>query len=168
MSETTFSTDPVAENPTTFVDYFGFQASERFYLPDGVQYIEFEIMNEGKKAQFQKLTQRDMVLERGSGNARVRVDPGQERHALIQSSVTGWNMYRGGKPQIFGQAALRDFLTLADPKIVEGLEKAIRKANPWLLAEMTVADIDKEIANLQEMRDVAAEREAGEGSSTSK
>ena len=89
---------------------------------------------------------------------------GSERHELIKACVVGWNLTRGGQPVPFNQVNLNDFLTLTDPTIVEGLEKAIRKANPWLLGEMSVADIDKEISNLQEMREVAAKREAGEAS----
>lgn len=149
-------------------DYFGFASSEKWYLPDGKQYFEFEVMNEGKKSKFQKKTQRDVVLERQSGNARMKMDAAQERHELIKESVIGWNLYRGGQAVPFTDRALNDWLSLTNPKLVEGLEKAIRKANPWLLAEMTVEDIDKEIENLQEMRKVAEERELGEGSSSSR
>ena len=149
------------------MDYFGFQANERFTLPDGQQYIEFSIMNEGAKARFQKLTTRDLIVQRG-GDARMKMDPAQERHELIRSSVTGWNLYRGGQPIPYSERNLKDFLELANPVLVEDLEKAIRKANPWLLAEMKVEDIDREIENLQEMRKVAEERERGEGSSSSR
>lgn len=149
-------------------DYFGFQHRERHYLPDGVSYFELEAMNEGMKSKFQKMTQRDLVLEKGSGNARMKVDPGAERHELIKASVKGWNLTRNGQLQPFGDAALRDFLTLANPKIVEDLEVAIRKLNPWLLGDATVAEIDKQIEELQELRIEAVKREEGEASSSSK
>lgn len=145
-------------------DYFGFGSSEKYVLPDGVSYIEFTRMNEGKKKFFQDKTSKDLVLERQSGNARMSVLQGSERHELIKACVTGWNLTRGGHPVPFTAPNLNDFLTLADPLVVEGLEKEIRKANPWLLAEMTVADIDREIENLTEMRKVAEERERGEAS----
>lgn len=148
------------------VDYFGFQSSEKFYLPDGKQYIEFQIMNEGAKARFQKLTSRDLVINRNQ-DARVKVDPASERHALIRESVTGWNMYRAGSPVRFGDRELKDFLELANPKIIEDLEKAIRKANPWLLQDMEPEDIKREIENLEEMLKVAEERKRGEASSSS-
>lgn len=149
-------------------DYFGFASDSRYIFPDGVTYIEFSVMNEGKKAKFQKLTQRDLVLERQSGNARMKVDPSLERHELIRSSVTDWNLLRNGTPIAFDPRALKDFLELANPKIIEGLELAIRKANPWLMDELGTVEIDAEIDNLNELRRVAAEREAGEASSSSK
>lgn len=145
-------------------DYFGFGSSEKYVMPDGFSYIEFRRMNEGKKKAFQDKTSKDLVLERNSGNARMSVLQGSERHELIKSCVTNWNLKRNGEPIAFSALNLNDFLELADPLVIEGLEKAIRKANPWLLAEMTVKDIDREIENLQEMRKVAEERERGEAS----
>lgn len=150
------------------MDYFGFQKTEKHYLPDGVSYFEIKAMNEGAKAKFQKSTQRDMVLEKGSGNARFSIDPAAERHALIKECTVDWRLRRGDQFQPFGDAALRDFLQLADPKIVEGIELAIRKLNPWLLADATVEEIDKQIADLEELRKIAVEREAGEGYSSSR
>jgi hypothetical protein len=145
-------------------DYFGFDRIERYTLPDGVSYIEFKPMNEGAKKAYQDKTSKDLVLERTSGNARMSVLQGSERHELIRSSVTGWNLKRGGQPVQFNKVNLGDFLALADPRVIEGLEKAIRKANPWLLAEMSSEDIQKEIDNLEEMKQVALKREAGETS----
>lgn len=149
-------------------DYFGFASQEKFFFPDGVTYLEFDIMNEGKKSKFQKLTQRDLVLERQSGNARMKVDPSLERHALIRESVTGWNLLRNGVDVPYTERNLKDFLELANPKLIEDIEIAIRKANPWLMEEMKVEDIDREIENLQKLRETAVEREAGEASSSSK
>lgn len=165
MSEQTIEHDQ--HQGSAPVDYFGFQATERFTFPDGQQYIEFQIMNEGAKARFQKLTTKDLVVQRG-GDARMKMDPAQERHELIRQSVTGWNLYRGGNPVPFSDRALKDFLELANPKLIEDLEKAIRKANPWLMAEMKSSDIEREIENLQEMLAVAKERELGEAASSSR
>lgn len=149
-------------------DYFGFGGEQNFIFPDGISYITFKVMNEGQRAKFQKLTSRDMVLERRSGDARVGVNPAEERHALIIAACVAWNLKRRGQPVPFTERALRDFLQFADPSIVDNLEKAIRKANPSLAAELSVEDIDREIENLQEMREEAAKREAGEGSSSSR
>lgn len=143
------------------VDYFGFSGSTTHVLPDGISRVTIKTMNEGEKSRYQRLTQRDVVLERGSGNARMKVDQSEERHALIETCVVDWNFVRNGSPVPFTKQNMNDFLKLADPKIVEDIEKACRKANPWLLGEMTVEDIDREIANLQEMRQVAEEREQG-------
>ena len=169
LQETTFAPEagqgPVVSNESQQKDYFGFTGSEqKFMLPDGVSYIEYRRMNEGQKKAFQDKTSKDLVLERQSGNARMSVLQGSERHELIKQCVTGWNLKRGDSPVPFTTVMLSDFLNLTDPLIVEELEKAIRKANPWLMAEMSVADIDREIENLTEMRQVAEERERGENS----
>lgn len=156
------------QEPLVQQDYFGFQHLTQHFLPDGVSYFELSAMNEGQKAVFQKSTQRDLVLEKGSGNARLKVDPGGERHALIKASVVGWNLMRQGQPIMFTQRSLDEFLKLADPKVVEDLESAIRKLNPWLLAELTVEEIDRQIEELQELRGDAVKREEGEASSSSK
>lgn len=155
-----------------FTDYFGFKATEKFYLPDGKTYIEFDVMNEGAKARFQKLTSRDLRVQRTTGDALLKMDPGAERHALISESVTGWNlMRRNPKDETrwehapFDKSNLNRFLDNADPRIIEDLEKAIRKANPWLMDEMSVEDIDRELDNLRELRQTAVEREAGKSAS---
>lgn len=150
------------------IDYFGFQQTSRYTFPDGITYFELKAMNEGEKSKFQKLTQRDLVLEKNSGNARFKMDPATERHELIKSSVVGWNLKRNGVPVPFEQVGranpLNDFLELADPKIVEEIELAIRKLNPWLLNDMTVEEIDKQIEELQDLRKVAVDKERGEAS----
>jgi hypothetical protein len=71
---------------------------------------------------------------------------------------------RQGVSYPFTDNHLKEWLENANPRLVEDLEKEIRKANPWLLAEMSVADIEREIENLEEMKKVAQEREAGEAS----
>ena len=162
MTETAvFEPEASFEAPAQY-DYFGFAKDDKFYFPDGVTWMQFNVMNEGAKTKFQKQTQKDLVLERQSGNARMKVDPGIERHEIIRQSVTNWNLVRGAQktPVPYSDRALKDFLELSDPKLVEDIEKAIRKANPWLLGEMTVKDIDREIESLQEMRAVAEKREA--------
>lgn len=155
-----------AFNTPAQADYFGFQEFETFTFPDGQSWIQFQKLNEGLRARFQKSSSRDLVLERGSGNARMKVDPAADRHALIIASCTDWNLKRQGQPVLFSERNLKEFLTLANPVVVEDLEKAIRKANPWLMGEMTVEDIDKEIENLQELRAELVEREAGKLSSS--
>lgn len=145
-------------------DYFGFQQTHKFHLPDGISWIEFRVMNEGEKADFQDRTSTDMVVERKSGDARMTLKQGTQRHELIKACVVGWNLKRNGSPITFGRVELGDFLTVGNPKIIEDLEKAIRKVNPWLMADMTAADIKQEIHNLEELLAVKEKEEAGEAS----
>ena len=165
MSEDQYDSQP---QQVQQADYFSFSSEEVYTFPDGVSQITFAVMNEGKKAKFQRTTQRDLVMERSSGNARIKVDPAVERHALIEESITGWNLKRGGKDVPFNAQSRRDLLELSNPKVIEDLEKAIRKANPWMLADMKSEDIQTEIDNLNEMLVVAKEREAGELVSSNK
>jgi hypothetical protein len=164
-------TVPVLEEEPTSKqqqDYFGFSETKQHFLPDGVTYVEIRAMNEGAKARFQKRTQRDLTLEKGSGNARFSMDPAKERHELIKECVVGWNFMRGGVLIPFGERGMNDFLMLANPRIIEEIELEIRKMNPWLLNELTVEEIDKQMEELRELREIAVEREAGEGSSSSR
>lgn len=149
-------------------DYFGFGAEKEFIFPDKVSLVAYRVMNEGQRKKFQSLTQRDMVLERKSGDARVGIDPAAERHALLTTAIVGWNLVRGGRKVDFTPSNLRDFLELSDPTLIDEIEKAIRKANPWLVGELSVEDIDKEIDNLTELRKEAVKRELGEAASGSK
>lgn len=151
------------------VDYFvGFEETLQFFFPDGITFIEYNKMNEGQKKRYQEKTSRDVVLKRGSGDAHMRMDPGSERWELIQTCAVNWNLRRGEHLAPFSKPNLLDFLNLADPRLVEDLEKAIRKANPWLMDEMKSEDIQREIDNLEEMLKVAKERESGEVSSSSR
>jgi hypothetical protein len=155
-----------------YEDYFGFSKEEKYYLPDGKQYLLLTKMNEGARKSFQSETRSDLTLERTTGDARMKIDSGSQRWALLKASVTGWMLMRRGhnswKAVEFTKTTFEQWLGSADPVIVDGLETAIRKLNPWLLQDMSVADIDKEISNLQEMREVAVKREQGEESSSGK
>jgi hypothetical protein len=147
-----------------FEDYWSFSQKERFMLPDGKQWIEFNIMNEGQKASYQKKINKDIKFNRKTSDATIRSDIADERHALIETSVTGWYMLQGGNPAnqvAFSVQMLRNWLNVANPRIVENLEVAIRKANPWLMGDMTLDDIDEEIQRLQELRIETEKREQG-------
>lgn len=171
-------TDTVTENPTTqenveYADYWGTDEQIKHFLPDGKQYFVIQVMNEGAKAKFQKMTNQDLVVGRDQ-TATVKMDPARERHELIKASVVNWNLMQKDKkdgqfyPAPFSVRSLESWLEVAPPKIVEDLEYAIRMANPWMQAEMTVEEIDKEIDRLQEVRKQVREREMGESVSANK
>lgn len=154
-------TEPVLAN------YWGFEETTQHVLPDGVQYFEIKKMNEGDKAKYQSATRSDIRLQRQTGDAHLKADPAAERHALLMACVVGWKLFGpDGKELKFnkdaGPFSFKSWLSGANPKIVEDLEKACRKFNPWLMADMSVEDIDREIENLNEMREVALKREQGE------
>jgi len=147
-------------------DYFGFDSTEKWYFPDGKQFIEFRVMNEGDRVKFQTLTRNDVRFNRRTEEASLRADPAKERHALLEASVVGWHVFRAGQPVPFSigspGATFEQWLNNANPKLVDELEFAIRKANPWMQADMTVEEIDKEMDRLRELREQVAARERGE------
>ena len=164
--DTTFA----AENPAVVAvqdDYFGFGAEERFVFPDGVTYISFRIMNEGQRKKFQKSTNRDIKFNRATNDASIKADPAEERWQLITSSCIGWNLVRRNPttltldPIMFNGKLLEQWMEAADPKLVDDLELAIRRANPWLQAEMTIEELDKEMERLSDLRKTLVERDRG-------
>lgn len=170
-----FPAPGVPEAPQ-IVNYFAFGEVKRWYFPDGVQWFQYQVMDEGAKARFQRATNRDIKINQKTNDATVKLDPADERHTLIKMSVNDWyvfapNLNNGGQlePVPFTLSdtrhptgmCLEKWLKLANPKLVEELEFEIRKANPWMQADMTVADIDEEIKRLNELREEAEKREAG-------
>jgi hypothetical protein len=137
--------------------------------PRDIRGANFAPGDEGQRAQFQKRTSKDIKFNRASGDAAIKADQAEERHELILSSVTGWSLRRRG-PQGWdvvpfstggANSALAQWLKVADPKIVDDLELAIRRANPWMQADMSVEEIDKEIERLQDLRKEVEARELG-------
>lgn len=164
MQETLVSDSPQAPIQA---DYFWFQETKKYFFPDGLTFIEFKVMNEGDKARFQRSTGRDIRLAK-TGDAHMKMDIAGERHALIKACVVGWNLTRNGELVAFGERSLQDWLNGTNPRWVDEIEKAIRKANPWTLADVSSEDIQQQIDDLEEMKKVALEREQGEASSSSK
>jgi hypothetical protein len=170
MTEQPIGTAPGDEK--VYEDYFGFDETRQWYFPDGKQFITFQVMNEGQRSKFQKLTNKDITLRRQSGDASIKVDPAEERYALLTSSVTGWSVFRNGEPVPFSigskGATFEQWLERANPKLVDDLEFTIRKANPWMQADMDLDQIDEEIERLRDLRKQVEERQRGEAASSSR
>ena len=162
--------------------YWGTDETERFTLPDGLQYFEFKPMNEGAKAKFQKMTNKGLRLNQQTQDATIDVDPANERWTLIKESIVAWNLYQPdpNSPQgysVYPAAApddarrkrqIEEILSNFDAKIIQDLEFKIRMANPWMQSEMTIEGIDEEIDRLQKMRKQKLEEEAGEAGSANR
>lgn len=144
------------------VDYFAFDESFTCYLPDGKSWIAHKALNEGQRRAYLKQASREVRFRKG-GEASTTLDAGEERRALLTAAITGWNLVRGGSPVVFNPANLNRFLEAANPKVLDIIEKDVRLHNPWLLQEMTVEDIDREIEALQEMRAAKVAEDEKEG-----
>lgn len=149
-----------------YEDYFGFDETLKYVLPDGKQYIEFKPLTEGGRVKYESQTSRDVKFNRRTDDAAIRMNPGEDRHALITESVTGWHIVQrvNGKVQPVAFSTGRggtfsQWLQKANPKIVNELFEEIRKANGWMVDEMTVEAIDEELKRLQDLRAIVLERE---------
>lgn len=149
-----------------FVDFWGKTKLERWHfpgqeeLPDShKQYIEFKGMNEGARARYQKATNRGVVIEKKTQDMRMGVDAAGDRRALFEESVTDWRFAREGQLLQFKMHLFREWLETANPEHVDGLEKAIRKANPWMISEMSSDQIREEIEALEDQWKEAKKRE---------
>lgn len=156
------------------INYFGFSSTERWYFPgqsripdDRKQYLVVKKMSEGDKARFQKTTNRDIRIQRTTGDARMSMDAVAERHELIRISVTDARVMMPGPDGKLRfddkkvEVVVKNLLDNGDPDVVQQLEKFIRELNPWMRADMSVEEIDKEIERLQEIKREKADEEAG-------
>jgi hypothetical protein len=147
------------------VDYFAPTEVFRVMLPDNVQYIEHKEFNEGARRKYLAQTNRSVKLQRSSGDAFLNMQPGEDRVALLKAAICGWKLKKNGKDFAYTPRAVDDLLESFPPKIIDLIHKDILKHNEWLLGDMTVEDIDREIASLQEQKQVIIEREAGKDAS---
>lgn len=162
--------DPIQNERPKRVSYWGAVDEVKHFLPDGEQYFVIKKMNEGDRAKFERATTKDFVVEKG-GDSRVKVDVATNRHELIMAAVTGWHMWGAvntAHEEPFRSDTLRRFISNTDPSIIDELEKAIRKHNPFLSTELSSEEIQDQIDDLQNLLEVTREREAGEASSSSR
>lgn len=140
-------------------DYFGFDESHQVYLPDGKSYITHQTLNEGARRKYMNSQNREVKLQKVTGDAILKMATGEERLALLKSAITGWNLVRKnaktGQVEAvpFTDSNLNSFLDKANPKVVDLIDADVRKHNPWLTADVTVEEIDKQIEELNKLRE---------------
>lgn len=163
-TEAAMRTAGVATHEPQQQSYFGFERIEKFTLPDGVSYIEFHVLNEGKRKMYLDAVQKDVRLQKTTGDAFLKLQSGTEKHVLLEAAICGWNLIDETGEVRFSPRAVKRFLDETDPRLIDLIEKEVRKANPWLLADMSADDIRKQIDDLEEMLEVKEAEEAGKGS----
>lgn len=147
------------------VDYFAAAGTYEVMLPDGIQFVTVKEFREGDRRKYLSKVNRDIRIEKVSGDAKMRGPAGEEKVALIMAAVVEWHVYEGGAPLPFSQRALDRFMEMAPPAIIDHIDHEIRRHEPWLVGEPTLEEIDKEIADLQELREKVVEREQGKAAS---
>lgn len=152
-----------------FVDYFAAPKPERWYLPDGIQYFEFQELREGGKAAYEKATNKDIRVQRSTGDARLSVDPATQRQTLIRLSVTDAYLLqsdgRGGQQEIpFNKERPGKFwenlFTFFPASLIDKFHQEIVKANAWLAADDDLDALKEERDRLDERIERAEEEQA--------
>lgn len=166
--EANMASQGVATHESVAADYFGFDETQRVVLPDGISFIEHRVLNEGQRRKYLNAVNRDVRIQKATGDALMRMSPGDERRELLRSALVGWNLKKNGMDVPFNDKFLSEFLDKANPKVVDLIEKEVRKANPWLLAELSIEDIDREIRDLTELRERKVQEEEGKDVSSDK
>lgn len=147
-------------------------APERFDVDKEFgEYIEYRPMDGGMKAEFERRTAQDMWVQTGGRqNMRMSLDNARNREALLEISISGWYLEKPSNqnPDIwesvaFTKSNLRQWLNHADPTLLTELESEIRKANPWMLNEQSLEDLESARDELEEQikakRDLEGESE---------
>ncbi len=166
---------PAEEENYGYEDYYGFSEVHRFMMPDRRQWIEFKTLAEGDLMRYHARLNRDVMVEKTTGNARIRMNQVEERNALLMVAITGWHLVRRDRSGQFREVPfnnkrdgeLEQWLKVANPAIIADLDKAIRDQNPFLLSANTetVEAIDKQIAELEDQKAKLLERMQGEADS---
>lgn len=147
-------------------DYFGAK-TWRFMLPDGVSYFEHKKLMEGDLRTYRNGSNRDVTINRGTRDARIRLAAGDDRKLLVELAVCGWDLVRDGSPVAFSDKSKATVLAAFDPDVIDGLVKDINDKNPALRADVTAQDLRDEIESLEEQLKEKEKEEAGEASSSS-
>lgn len=179
MSDTAFDTDDpraaameeqmrqagVATHEKVQVDYFGFDETHKCFLPDGVSWVEHRTLNEGARRKYLNSVNRDVKFQKATGDAIMRIASGDEKANLLKSAIVGWNLKKGGAALPFNARTLDEVLDKFPPHIIDIIHKDVQTHNPWLVGDVTLEDIDREIAELQELRQKKVDEEAGKAAS---
>lgn len=152
------------ERMETYVepDYFGADDTHQFFLPGSrEQFVMIKAFTEGDRCKYLDRTNRDLKLDR-SGTASLKTAPGSDRHTLLKIAIVDFALRFNGQLTTMAQnpKVFERFLESAPPSVIDEIVKEVHKHNPWLLAEMSVEDIEKEISNLQEMLEAKKKEEA--------
>lgn len=153
---------------TVYEDYWGVRGDVREYFPDGKQFFVIKKMNEGDRARYQHEAGMQMTSMRKTGDTKIDIDQAADRMALICAAVIDWNLYRDNTLVPFNKGTLRSWVGIADPKLLDKLLMAVRKFNPFLQEDLSVKEIDEQMNELRELRQLAVNREAEADFSSSK
>jgi hypothetical protein len=162
--EQKMAADGVSTTAPVQADYFAFEETVNVDMPDGASWVQIKALNEGERRKYLNNVNRDVRIQRTTGDAVMQLATGEERAEILKKSIVGWNFIRGGAPVPCDDKAKADFLNRANPKIVDVIYEAVQKLNPWLTQDVTVEEIDRQIDELQKLREEKVKEEEGNAS----
>lgn len=118
-----------------YIDFFDVLEQFTFEFPDGVQYVILKAMTEGDRKRYLNKTNREVRMNTGTKELKMQAAAGDDKHALLELCITGWNVLRQGRSVPFSNQNLKAFLDGAPPSLIDRIEKRIREINPWLLGD---------------------------------
>ena len=149
------------------VDYFGCDEQYEVTLPDGASKVYCQKLNEGERKKYQNKVTKDVTLKKGTGDASMKLASGDDRHALLEAAIVGWNLVRNGEPIAFSKGSagstLALFLQKAPPEVVDVIEREIRKHETWIIGETSLDDLLRQRDELDELIEQKRKYEAGNG-----
>jgi len=150
---TTVATDDSGVIPESLVavDFFSFKETKEVELRGSGQFVTIKKFTEGDRRKYMNTTSREVKFAQ-SGQTSMDLRPGDDRRALLEIAISGWSVQRNGRPLEFTPRNLGTFLDSVDPSLVDEIEDAVRDYNPWLLNDVTIEDIDAQIAELESLR----------------
>ena len=144
----------IATEETLQVDYFGFEETQRVDLPDNRSYVDIKALNEGGRRAYLNAVNKEVRIAKGTGDAVMQMANGDERRILLRHAICGWNLVRvrngALEPVPFKDGPVSDFLEKANPVIIDVIDKAVRKQNPWLQSDVTLEDLENQRKELDE------------------
>jgi methyl coenzyme M reductase alpha subunit len=136
-------------------------ATEQKYELDKEQYIIYRKLSEGQRQRYQDSTASQLKVNQNTNEISVPLSTGKDRNNLLKASICGWKLFDEKDAEIpFNDKTLDDFVENIDPSVIDALERKIRTLNTWLLNNVTVEQIDEQIANLEEAKKELEKRDA--------
>jgi hypothetical protein len=156
------------------IDYFGVDERREVYLPGSkTQYVVIKEFTEGDRKKYLDKVNKDVRFGKDN-TATMKTSPGSDRHELLKIAIVDFKLQRGTGDNVVIMTivthprVLEEFLEKTSPKVIDHIVKEVHKLNPWLINDASVEDMEKELADLQEMIDLKKAEEAKNDSSASK
>ncbi len=124
-----------------YIDFFDVLEEFTFHFPDNVQYVVLKAMTEGDRKQYLNKTNREVRMNAGTKELRMQAAAGDDKHTLLELTITNWNVYKQGRLVPFTKQNLSLALDAWPPSLIDSIEKRIREINPWLLGDEDNLDV---------------------------